>query len=77
MTRAFGDIRWRWNTATLGKAKERLFADRSHPDSKTPPYLTAEPEVAGTRVKEDDRLILASDGFWDHFSTEDAVTCVE
>jgi pyruvate dehydrogenase phosphatase len=38
--------------------------------------LTAEPEVTETRVREGDFLILASDGFWDYFSSEDAVTCV-
>ena len=27
-------------------------------------------------MREGELLILASDGFWDHFSTEDAVTCV-
>jgi len=71
---AFGDSRWKWDAATRRKAKERFFGDRPLQDSKTPPYLTAEREVPNPRVREVDFLILASDGFWDHFSSEDAVT---
>jgi len=64
----------RSNTKT--KAKKSFFGDRPLRDSKTPPYLTAEPEVTETRVRGGELLILASDGFWDHFSSEDAATCV-
>lgn len=48
---------------------------------KTPPYLTAEPEVVETRISErtdhPDFLIMASDGLWDVMSSKDAVTCVQ
>ena len=48
---------------------------------KTPPYLTALPDVKEIKVKDDqsrpDFLIMASDGFWDIFSNEDAVLCVQ
>lgn len=47
---------------------------------KTPPYLTAEPEVTETRLQtgaHPDFLIMASDGLWDNMSSEDAVACVE
>ena len=77
VTRAFGDSLWKWDSAKQGKAKEQFFGEKPLTRSKTPPYVTAEPEVTETFVGNGDFLILASDGLWDHFSSEDAVTCVE
>jgi pyruvate dehydrogenase phosphatase len=87
ISRAFGDSRWKWSEGdsllahkTLGGPKMRGLGP---PGSvATPPYLTAEPEIEETVVtmgpKEPnaDFLIMASDGFWDHVSNDDAVTCV-
>ena len=47
---------------------------------KTPPYLTAEPEVREIQVQTGDHpdfMVMASDGLWDNISSEDAVTCVQ
>lgn len=48
---------------------------------KTPPYLTARPEVTTTKLQtggpDSDFLILASDGLWNLISSEDAVLCVQ
>jgi pyruvate dehydrogenase phosphatase len=76
-TRVFGDSLWKWDAAKQGKANQQFFGYKPLARSKTPPYVTAEPEVTETFVSNGDFLILASDGLWDHFSSEDAVTCVE
>jgi pyruvate dehydrogenase phosphatase len=48
---------------------------------KTPPYVTAEPVVTTTEVavsgKQPSFMIMASDGLWDHISSEQAVRLVE
>lgn len=82
VTRAFGDARWKWVESITKKAQEKFFGPAPRPNGviKTPPYLTAEPEVTEIRVNEGDHpdfLIMASDGLWDNMSSEDAVTCVQ
>ncbi|OJD34582.1 protein phosphatase 2c [Diplodia corticola] len=109
VTRAFGDHRWKWREGDITEAQQKYWSSAPRPNSKSPPYLTAEPVVEETRIQvgtkrptspaptpaapasnpqggepqqqEDhhrrgDFLILASDGFWDHISNEDAVECV-
>ncbi|CAK3768593.1 [Pyruvate dehydrogenase [acetyl-transferring]]-phosphatase 1, mitochondrial [Lecanosticta acicola] len=82
VSRAFGDGRWKWVESITKKAHEKFFGPAPRPNGviKTPPYLTAEPEIKETRVNEGDHpdfLIMASDGLWDLMSSEDAVTCVQ
>ncbi|EKG12497.1 Protein phosphatase 2C manganese/magnesium aspartate binding site [Macrophomina phaseolina MS6] len=86
VTRAFGDHRWKWPAGAISKAQEDHWGTKPRPHYHTPPYLTAEPAIQEARVQvgradaagpaRSDFLILASDGFWDHFSNEDAVACV-
>lgn len=76
ITRAFGDHRWKWPTELIRKAKTDFFGTSPRPKYATPPYMTAEPEVTTVQVRTDDFAILASDGLWDHISSEDAVSCV-
>jgi pyruvate dehydrogenase phosphatase len=62
------------------KRPKRKF-DRGAPRSEyeTPPYMTAEPVVTETDVNTGPRgdfLVMASDGVWDHISSEDAVECI-
>jgi pyruvate dehydrogenase phosphatase len=38
--------------------------------------MTAEPVITTTPVQKGDFVILASDGFWDRVTSEDAVKCV-
>lgn len=76
ITRAFGDHRWKWPLELVQKAKRDFFAVSPRPRYATPPYMTAEPEVTTTQVRTDDFAILASDGLWDHISSEDAVACI-
>ena len=78
VSRAFGDGRWKWDKETQELAKKKYGGPTVRPGFKTPPYLTAEPEVTTTTVPKDKRsfLIMASDGLWDTMSNEEAVGLV-
>jgi pyruvate dehydrogenase phosphatase len=85
VTRAFGDHRWKWDNDFINKMKYSFWGTSPRPGSKTPPYLTAEPEITETEVirvepgtgGKSDFMIMASDGLWDRISSEHAVECVE
>lgn len=82
VSRAFGDARWKWPNDISKRAHDLFWGPSPRPKGviKTPPYLTAEPEVSETRVQSGDHpdfLIMASDGLWDNMSSEDAVACVQ
>ncbi|KAJ4988156.1 protein phosphatase 2c [Stagonosporopsis vannaccii] len=86
VTRAFGDHRWKWDNDFIRTVQAKFWGSAPRPQSKTPPYMTAEPEVTETAVvradKSDSRarsdfMIMASDGLWDRISSEHAVACVE
>lgn len=76
VTRAFGDHRWKWPLELIEKAHGDFFASRPRPSYKTPPYMTARPEITTKEVRGEDFAILATDGLWDQISSEDAVACV-
>ena len=74
--RAFGDMRFKWDkkiqNQVFGSMGKTSFAGLK--EYSTPPYLTAEPEVATYQLRSSDKfLILATDGLWDAMSNEDAV----
>jgi len=85
VSRAFGDGFWKWD-AELQKTLAKTYFNGLYPKMipfeglKTPPYLTAEPVVTTTKLDlgqgRESFLILASDGFWDHVSNEQAVKLV-
>jgi pyruvate dehydrogenase phosphatase len=79
MTRAFGDNRLKWSELQLKEAHKKFRSNGPRWDYETPPYMTAEPVVTETDVNTGPRgdfLVMASDGVWDHISSEDAVECV-
>ncbi|RSL86935.1 hypothetical protein CEP51_002553 [Fusarium floridanum] len=76
ITRAFGDHRWKWSHELLRTARDNFYGTSPRPNYKTPPYLTARPEVTTRKVQTEDFVIFASDGIWDVISNDDAVTCV-
>ena len=79
MTRAFGDHRFKWSKSQVEEAQKKFRRGAPRQEYKTPPYMTAEPVVTETNVNagpKGDFLIMASDGVWDHISSEDAVECV-
>ncbi|VUC38148.1 unnamed protein product [Clonostachys rosea] len=75
VTRSFGDNRWKWPLKDLETWRDYYFGRNTLSNYHTPPYLTAKPVVTSTQIKAGDFLILASDGFWSHVSSEDAVHC--
>jgi pyruvate dehydrogenase phosphatase len=84
VTRAFGDHRWKWDNDFIKTVQHKFWGSAPRAGSKTPPYMTAEPEITETQVvradiKEgkSDFMIMASDGLWDRISSEHAVECVE
>ena len=82
VTRAFGDARWKWPNAITQAAASYLWGPSPRPNGvvKTPPYLTAEPEIAEVQLQtaeHPDFCIMATDGLWDNMSSEDAVMCVQ
>lgn len=97
VTRAFGDHRWKWENDFIKQVQLKFWGTAPRPDSKTPPYMTAEPEITETQVVragpkpkngkaaggaasdgiKSDFMIMASDGLWDHISSEHAVECVQ
>jgi len=82
VSRAFGDARWKWTSDLTQRAHDLFWGPNPRPGGviKTPPYLTAEPEIMETRIQSGehpDFLIMASDGLWDNMSSEDAVACVQ
>jgi pyruvate dehydrogenase phosphatase len=85
ITRAFGDHRWKWDNDFIRTVQAKFWGSGPRPGSKTPPYMTAEPEVTETdivRAEKGDRqksdfMIMASDGLWDRISSAHAVECVE
>jgi pyruvate dehydrogenase phosphatase len=84
VTRAFGDHRWKWDNDFVKAVQCKFWGSSPRPNNKTPPYLTAEPEITETKVVRadpesrcSDFMIMASDGLWDRISSEHAVECVE
>ncbi|KAK1961472.1 protein phosphatase 2C [Colletotrichum sublineola] len=76
VTRAFGDHRWKWTEDFIKHVHLKFFGTSPRPKYATPPYMTAAPVVTTTKVRGPDFVILASDGLWDHISSEHAVECV-
>ncbi|KDQ59929.1 hypothetical protein JAAARDRAFT_126972 [Jaapia argillacea MUCL 33604] len=73
MARAFGDARWKWTPEVQKRLKFEYLGRSLPPGVKTPPYLTAVPEVTTFKVMTGDFLILATDGLWECLTNEEAV----
>ncbi|EMD86966.1 hypothetical protein COCHEDRAFT_1185271 [Bipolaris maydis C5] len=50
ITRAFGDHRWKWDNDLVKACQHKFWGTAPRPGSKTPPYMTAEPEITETQV---------------------------
>ncbi|KAI9903272.1 hypothetical protein N3K66_002624 [Trichothecium roseum] len=77
-SRAFGDAVYKWSRATADKLKESFFGRTPSPLLKTPPYVTAEPEITTMKVHPEhgDFLVLATDGLWEMLTNEEVVGLV-
>lgn len=70
--RTFGDVDYKWEKKYL----EKLLAQMPF-NYKTPPYITAEPVMSRHNFEKGDKfLILATDGFWERVTNEQAVNMV-
>ncbi len=76
MARAFGDARMKWSSETQKKLSHLYLGMYPGSNLKTPPYLTAEPEVTTTPIRPGDFLIMASDGLWECLTNEEVVGLV-
>ena len=71
-TRAFGDSRYKW-----AKERQEALRLRIPHNLRTPPYVTARPEVVHHALQAEDQfVILASDGLWDVVDNDKAVEIV-
>ena len=75
--RAFGDIPFKLKPDELNKILSGFPKYKPINSVRTPPYLTAEPEVFYYNLGRNDKfIILASDGLWDMLSNEEVVELV-
>ncbi|KAJ3211082.1 hypothetical protein HDU67_004790 [Dinochytrium kinnereticum] len=77
-TRAFGDARYKWSLDIQNKLLPALSRRSTPRNYKTPPYVTAEPEVTHYLIdpKRDKFLVLATDGLYDELESEEVVSVV-
>lgn len=75
-SRAFGDARCKWDVETQARLKKEYLGRSTPGNIKTPPYLTAEPEITTTKTEHGDFLIMATDGLWECLQSEEAVGLV-
>ncbi|CAG8614729.1 31373_t:CDS:2 [Racocetra persica] len=80
-TRAFGDSKYKWDKALQEIIYSKFFNEkRSVPGGdryKTPPYVTAKPEVTHHKISPEDKfLVLATDGLWDRLSNAEVIELV-
>ncbi|KAJ6785261.1 hypothetical protein PWT90_07695 [Aphanocladium album] len=75
-TRAFGNHRWKWPADLIRQARTNCHGPKPFPQFKTPPYMTASPEITTRIVGDRDFVIMGSDGLWEAISNEDAIECV-
>ena len=76
VSRAFGNGAYKWGLDVQRRLVEKHLVYPPPAAVKTPPYLTAEPEVTTTRIEPGDFMIMASDGLWEWLTCEDAVGLV-
>nr|CAG4636160.1 EOG090X05SW [Eubosmina coregoni]SVE69786.1 EOG090X05SW [Eubosmina coregoni] len=76
--RAFGDFRFKWPRHVLEKWVSPVVGETALPPNyKTPPYLTARPELTHYTLSPRDKfLVIASDGLWDLLSPTQVVRLV-
>jgi len=76
--RAFGDFRFKWPRHILEKWVSPVVGETALPPHyKTPPYLTARPELTHYTLSPRDKfLVIASDGLWDLLSPTQVVRLV-
>jgi pyruvate dehydrogenase phosphatase len=72
-TRVFGDASLKWSVNTQTELYQKFLVRKMRDVIKTPPYVTAEPVITTTDIKEGDFLILGCDGIWESLTSQEAV----
>ncbi|PRT54093.1 [Pyruvate dehydrogenase [acetyl-transferring]]-phosphatase 1, mitochondrial [Wickerhamiella sorbophila] len=77
-TRAFGDATTKWSREIQHSLARQFFGRTIPRDLRTPPYMTARPEITRTRLEKDQLafLVLATDGLYEMLSNEQVVSMV-
>ncbi|KAF7314945.1 Serine/threonine protein phosphatase 2C [Mycena indigotica] len=76
ITRAFGTGAMKWSREMQDWMERKAFGLKYRSVCQSPPYFTAEPEITTTTVEPGDFMIMASDGFWECLTNEEAVGLV-
>ena len=76
--RAFGDIRFKLDAIQqqllVGNLDSKF---KAFSNLKTPPYLTAEPEVFQYKIEKGDKfIVMATDGLWDMLGNQEVIELV-
>ncbi|XP_067856342.1 pyruvate dehydrogenase [acetyl-transferring]-phosphatase 1, mitochondrial [Heptranchias perlo] len=83
--RAFGDVKFKWSAELQKRVLESRpelltgseFSKSFPANYRTPPYLTAEPEVTYHKLRPQDKfLVLATDGLWEVMHRQNVVQIV-
>jgi len=76
--RAFGDFKFKWDRTTIEDTLGAILGEHACPPNyKTPPYLTAMPEVTYHRLTPRDKfMVIGSDGLWDMMTPMQVVRLV-
>lgn len=80
VTRALGDAGWKMSNEQSQNAYETFATPKPSQPTRTPPYIIAHPSIQECTIDHDpkpDFMIMATRGFWDKMSSEDAVQCVK
>ncbi|KAJ7142109.1 phosphatase 2C-like domain-containing protein [Mycena crocata] len=75
-TRSFGDGVLKWSREMQTFLHEKCLGDKPRTMLRTPPYLTALPEITTTIVESGDFLVVSTDGLWDNLTNEEVVGLV-
>ncbi|KAJ3569639.1 hypothetical protein NP233_g4921 [Leucocoprinus birnbaumii] len=83
VTRAFGLAMCKWSQEVQERMHKEYMGDpplrglssgpTSNSETRSPPYITAEPEITTVQVGPDDVLIMANKGLWNSLTNEEAV----
>ena len=76
--RAFGDFKFKWSHATIEEILAKILGEHAYPPNyKSPPYLTARPDVTYYKLSPRDKfLVIGSDGLWDMMTPMQVVRLV-
>lgn len=75
-SRAFGDCRYKLPKSVQERIYKQFFGRPVPNQLKTPPYVTAEPVITSTKIKNQDFVVLASDGLFEMLSNSEIVSLV-